>query len=438
MSAIDAPLLRARGIGKQFKLYRNPNDRLREWITRRTLHEEFWALRDVDVTLNRGECLGVIGANGSGKSTLLKILSGSLIPTEGEVEQNGRVLALIELTAGFEPRLTGRQNIDYVGQMFGFDESFLQERTPQILEFAELGEYIDQPTRTYSSGMFARLSFSMYAFLEPDLLMVDEVLAVGDARFRRKCMDHIEHLVREESRATIYVSHGMPNVARLATQVMWLNRGKVRAYGEPMEVINEYLKEFGERPITRPSARLGGSAVPETPTRSAEPQPLPDSHLILDVRREAPPAGTRARVIAAWLENRSGDSIAIGYAMCPATLSFAVEFIADVSQAVFSLAVFNDRGEEIDSCDTADPDAGQPDFNAGQVQIVRTPLRGLPPGRFTMTASCSDDSGELARTPSLMFTVIAFPGPTGLPHVLGVPRLDGPLEDVSGDGANPD
>ncbi len=251
-------LIEGRSIGKKFKLYSNPNHRLLEWLSfgRSVRHCDFWALKDIDITLRRGECLGVIGANGSGKSTLLKILSGSLSPTVGRVRTEGRVYALIELATGFNPLLTGRQNIDLAGQMLGLDPQYVKERTDDIISFADLGQFIDQPARFYSSGMFARLGFSLFAFLEPDVLMIDEVLAVGDAAFRHKCFDLMEKQVKSLDRAVVYVSHGMHAVRRLCSTVLWLDRGVARMFGEPNEVVNAYLQHAGER---RPPSGSKGS-----------------------------------------------------------------------------------------------------------------------------------------------------------------------------------
>ena len=261
-------LIEARRVGKKFKLYSNPNHRLLEWLSfgRSVRHCDFWALKDIDITLRRGECLGVIGPNGSGKSTLLKILSGSLSPTVGRVRTEGRVYALIELATGFNRLLTGRQNIDLAGQMLGLDPQYVKERTDDIIRFADLGAFIDQPVRHYSSGMFARLGFSLFAFLEPDVLMIDEVLAVGDAAFRRKCFDLMEKQVKSLDRAVVYVSHGMQSVVRLCSKVLWLDRSVARMFGEPNEVVNAYLEHAGE-------PQLPNRAIVGEPAAQATAQP---------------------------------------------------------------------------------------------------------------------------------------------------------------------
>ena len=424
-TSTDKPLIQARGIGKRFKLYGNPHDRLREWLSfgRSVHHRTHWALRGIDLELRSGECLGVIGVNGSGKSTLLKLLSGSLLPTEGAVDRRGRVLALIELKTGFNEQLTGRENISYVGQMLGLSQDYLEQRTDDIIEFADLGQYIDQPARAYSSGMFARLSFSMYAFLEPDILMVDEVLAVGDAAFKRKCFDRIEELVKRDRCATIYVSHGMQTVARLADRVAWIHDGEIRDVGEPVEMINQYLRECGEVPL-----RTGQTHLPEDdppPPGAAAARGIPTSRLLVD-NRSSEPAPGRAQVSAVWLENPQGDPLEVGHALAPLTVCVAVEFLDATRPTSFRVALHDDRGNPIGECaDTADPDQG---YATGQTQILRAPLRvGLPAGRYAITTSCTEQLGaELLDQPPATLTVIAVPGGSGLPPVFGALRMDPP------------
>ncbi|MEO0478919.1 MAG: ABC transporter ATP-binding protein [Planctomycetota bacterium] len=247
-------LVHAEGLGKCFRLYDRPLRRLADLLLgapkdpSKQRFEEHWGLRSVDLTIAPGECLGVIGKNGSGKSTLLKLLSGALSPTEGSVRLGGRCLALIELATGFDPRLTGRENIRFVGEMLGLGTDYVQSRESDILEFAGLGMFIDQPTRSYSSGMFARLSFSLFAFLDPDVLMVDEVLAVGDAEFKQRCYSWIETVVERGDRALLYVSHGLETVQRLATRVLWLDQGQVRELGDPSTVLENYRSSLTKLP----------------------------------------------------------------------------------------------------------------------------------------------------------------------------------------------
>lgn len=204
---------------------------------------EFWALRDVNFTLKRGECLGLIGHNGAGKSTLLKILNGLINPDEGQIVMRGRVGALIELGAGFNPVLTGRENIYNNGAVLGFTREEIEARLDKIIEFSEIGDFIDTPVQNYSSGMKVRLGFSVAIQMEPDVLIIDEVLAVGDVGFRFKCLNALAEVMKKS--AVIFVSHAMPQIFRICTQVMLMNRGKSVYYGSQIGVgVEQYFAMF--------------------------------------------------------------------------------------------------------------------------------------------------------------------------------------------------
>lgn len=227
-------LIEAHGLGKKY--HRGYFARKFGW---RKGSDEFWALKDIDLELRAGESLGIIGPNGAGKSTLLKILSRVTVPTEGWLRVRGRVGALIELGAGFHPELSGRDNIFIAGSILGMRRTEIARRFEEIVEFAELGEFIDMPLKKYSSGMSVRLGFAVAAFMDPDILLVDEVLAVGDGRFQKKCFAALERF-REQGVPIILVSHSMYNIQRNCQQALCLMRGRVVARGEVEEVINAY------------------------------------------------------------------------------------------------------------------------------------------------------------------------------------------------------
>nr|WKN36989.1 ABC transporter ATP-binding protein [Tunicatimonas sp. TK19036] len=205
--------------------------------------DEFWAVKDVNFELRRGECLGLIGHNGAGKSTLLKMLNGLIKPDQGRIEMNGRVGALIELGAGFNPVLTGRENVYINGQILGFTKKEIDARYDAIVEFAELHDFMEMPVQNYSSGMKVRLGFAVAAQMEPDILIIDEVLAVGDIGFRLKCFNVIDHLI--ESCCVIFVSHSMQQISRLCTHTLMLSEGKVKFLGENVsQAIDIYYSDM--------------------------------------------------------------------------------------------------------------------------------------------------------------------------------------------------
>lgn len=203
--------------------------------------EFFNALSNINLKINPGESLGIIGLNGSGKSTLLQILAGTLQPTSGSIKRSGRIAALLELGSGFNPEFTGKENVYLNAQILGLTEEETNEKYEDITRFAEIGEFIDQPVRIYSSGMMLRLAFAVVAHVEPDLLIIDEALAVGDARFIAKCFYFLESLINK-NKSIILVSHDMDSIARICTKAMLLHEGKLTTQGETIDVINEYHK----------------------------------------------------------------------------------------------------------------------------------------------------------------------------------------------------
>ena len=230
-----------KNVSKCFKCYERPVDRLKEILLPGKIRsQEFWALRDINLEVSRGETLGIIGQNGSGKSTLLQIVAGTLMPSTGKVEVNGRVSALLELGSGFNPEFTGRQNIFFNGQILGLSREEIEAKFDDIAAFAEIGDFIEQPVKTYSSGMVVRLAFAVIANTEPSILIVDEALAVGDAKFQARCMKRIR-LMKEQGVTLLFVSHDSSSVKMLCKKAVLMNHGKILEIGSPKEVVNRYI-----------------------------------------------------------------------------------------------------------------------------------------------------------------------------------------------------
>lgn len=203
--------------------------------------EEFWALKDVNLSINQGEVIGIIGRNGAGKSTLLKILTGITPPTEGEIILGGKVASLLEVGTGFHPELTGRENIFLNGAILGMTKKEIVKKFDEIVAFADIEKFIDTPVKYYSSGMYVRLAFSVAAHMEPDILLVDEVLAVGDVEFQKKCLGKMEEVTQGKGRTILFVSHNLDAIEKLCPRTILLKNGKVIKFGETSEVINYYL-----------------------------------------------------------------------------------------------------------------------------------------------------------------------------------------------------
>lgn len=232
-------LLTVQNISKCYRLYARPVDRFKELLLGRRYHEEFWAVREVNLSVKKGVSLGILGENGAGKSTLLKLITGALTPTTGTVAVYGRVASIIELGMGFHPDFSGVENLFVGGALLGFSRGQMEEKIPQIQEFSELGDFLHRPLKHYSTGMGMRLSFSLAVSVEPDLLIVDEALAVGDGYFQKKCVDRIRAF-QERGGSLLLCSHSTYQVNALCQQALWLRNGQVELHGPVVQVIDGY------------------------------------------------------------------------------------------------------------------------------------------------------------------------------------------------------
>lgn len=232
-------VLQVQGLGKRYRLYSSPHQRLMALLGWADRSQSHWALRDVSFDLRAGQCLGVIGANGAGKSTLLKLLAGTLQPSHGHLRRVGRVTAILELGAGFHPDFSGRDNLMFGGGFIGLGPGEMLRLSDEIIAFSELGDAIDRPVKTYSSGMAVRLAFALVTAVQPELLIIDEALAVGDQHFQKKCIDRIESF-RSNGCTILFCSHSMYHIKHLCNVALWLDGGQVQAFGETEGVVSAY------------------------------------------------------------------------------------------------------------------------------------------------------------------------------------------------------
>ena len=274
----------SQALTKIYKVYSSPWDRLRELVTRRPRHRAFHALADVTFDLPRGEGLAIIGENGAGKSTLLKILAGITAPSAGTMVVRGKVASILELGSGFHPELTGRQNIVLNAAMLGLSETELKRKMPDIIAFSELGEFIDQPVKCYSTGMAMRLGFSIATQVEPDVLIIDEALSVGDGYFQKKCMDRLLRFV-DAGGTLLFCSHAMYYVSAFCQRALWMRHGRVEAIGPVLDVVRAYESFL----VAKGAATE--AAAPAAPPATGEPQ------------RAAPARLTSVRLIGAPAED---------------------------------------------------------------------------------------------------------------------------------------
>lgn len=233
--------IKVENLTKIYKLYDKPMDRMKEALSlsKKTYNREHYALKQLSFEVKKGETVGILGTNGSGKSTLLKIITGVLTPSSGSLEVNGKISALLELGAGFNPEYTGMENIYLNGTMMGYNREQMEKRVKPIIDFADIGDFINQPVKTYSSGMFARLAFAVAINVDPEILIVDEALSVGDVRFQTKCINKMKEL-KEKGTTILFVSHATEQVKRFCTKALWINKGKLVEQGESSEIVDKY------------------------------------------------------------------------------------------------------------------------------------------------------------------------------------------------------
>jgi lipopolysaccharide transport system ATP-binding protein len=286
------PAIRVRGVAKAFPIYRKPHHRLLQMLSRdkQRWYREFQALRDIDLTIARGETVGIVGRNGSGKSTLLQLICGTLTPSAGEVAVRGRIAALLELGAGFNPEFTGRENVYLNGSILGVGRGEMHDRFDAIVAFADIGEFIDQPVKTYSSGMYVRLAFAVAINVDPEILIIDEALSVGDEGFQRKCFARID-AIRNSGATVLFVSHAAGTVVDLCDRAILLDQGELIAEGTPKHVVGQYQKML-HAPAERAAAlreeikqmHRGGPAEaasgPRTPSTVIAEGPALEAHWI--------------------------------------------------------------------------------------------------------------------------------------------------------------
>jgi lipopolysaccharide transport system ATP-binding protein len=346
------------GVGKAFKRYPSQWARAREWLLRIPSHELLWVLREVSFEVPAGAALGILGANGAGKSTLLKIIARATAATEGSVSRSGRVAALLELGMGFHPEFTGRQNVMMAGQLIGLSLAEVEDAFGDIERFADIGDFMDQPLRTFSSGMQMRLAFGVAPAVRPDVLIVDEALSVGDAAFQRKCYQRIEAF-RAEGTALLFVSHDIEAVKRLCDQAIFLADGVVASAGPVRSVCDDYEKAlFGGQPR---------KTVSETPPKALSRAMFDDA--LVSASEQVYGAGG-AVIESCWLASESGERLNVVIAGDPIRWCFTVRFDAPVVSPVFSMMLKTRDGEAVFGTDSSRVGGAPEAAVAGQTYVA--------------------------------------------------------------------
>jgi lipopolysaccharide transport system ATP-binding protein len=374
-------------VSKSYSIYDSPGDRLRELLAfnRLKFHKDFWALHDVSFEARRGETFCIVGENGSGKSTLLQMVAGILQPSQGSVAVNGRVSALLELGAGFNPEFTGRDNVYLNGSILGLTTKQIDQRYQDIEDFAEIGEFINQPVKTYSSGMVVRLAFAVAINVDPEILLVDEALAVGDIYFRQRCMRKV-HDLRSRGITILFVSHAVGDVKAIGDRAMWLEHGRIMEIGETDLVVAKYMAAMVEKDSVYLTLKeVSGGARASGPVRAPEVvEHIPN----IDHRY----GDERAEVLGIAVLDAEGNPVQLLEPSQRITVRISVRARAEVAQPIVGFMMRNHLGIDFSGTNTAREGHGLPAMMPGDIYTVDFHLEmpELYPSSFSFSPAVAD------------------------------------------------
>lgn len=379
-----SPLIEVVNVSKRFRLQRETQRSIQDafvhfWKRGNSESDVFWPLRDLSLKICAGDSVGILGQNGSGKSTLLKVITGVLPPTNGEVHINGRVASLLELGAGFHPDLTGRENVFLNGSIYGMSRATIRRKLDQIIDFAEIGDFIDTPVKHYSSGMYVRLAFSVAIHTEPEILIVDEVLTVGDQIFQQKCMQRIWEM-KASGIAIILVSHNLEDIRRLCNRAIWLQNGVVRAAGSSLDIVDDYLAYTNELYYTKRRAEQAVASAEE-----AEP--------LTDKRRW----GThQAEILHVELCDENGSSV--DQFQQNSLLQVRIHYVSHerIERPTFGLAIYRQDGAHVNGPNSVDEGYDLSMIEGEGVMEYRIDSLPLNPGRYELTVAIYNHNSTVA------------------------------------------
>lgn len=393
--------IQVENVSKQFRLFKQPKDRLLQALFKhKTYYTPFDALKDVSFNVKRGETVGIIGRNGSGKSTLLQMICGTLTPSSGHITVHGRVAALLELGAGFNPEFTGRENVYLNGAILGLSKTEMDARLEAILDFAEIGAFIDQPVKTYSSGMYVRLAFAVIAHVDADILIIDEALAVGDALFTQKCMRFLRNF--KKNGTILFVSHDSAAVTNLCDRAVWLHQGEMRAVGESKTVCEDYLAMlFGSQNSVSKQAAAPVLAVDQWVDQRREWLNASNLRNDLEVFKFNPDqAGFgqgAARIAEVHLEDQTGQALhwAVGGEFV--CLTMQIQVTQDLDRPIVGFYVKDRLGQTLFGDNTYLSYQDQPkSVKAGQLLKARFdfPMPILPQGDYSIAVAIANGTQD--------------------------------------------
>ena len=390
------PVIEVRGVSKCYQIYRNPSDRLKQALSRwkKKYYREFWALRDVTFTLRRGETLGIIGRNGSGKSTLAQMIAGTLSPTEGSIRVQGQVSALLELGAGFNQEFTGRENVYLAGSVRGFTRRQINELYGRIVEFADIGDFIDQPVKTYSSGMYVRLAFAVAAQVRPEILIIDEALAVGDVFFQQRC----HQFMREDLAGTtkLIVTHDLNAVANHCDRAIVLHHGRMVFEGPPLDAISHYTR------LVHTERFGGGASASQGDLRSANSSSVPADDQVpwVDVGEEHRGGAGEVLIERVAMTDPNGESVRTIQPGDTFSCHFQVTTPVPKTDLIFGVTVYDRFGKAICGDNSLSLRDGHIAFPEPGRYVVRLDYAWpeLQPGEYSATFGVGEGNHPIHHT----------------------------------------
>lgn len=401
--AVAETVIEVNGVGKSYHMYERPSHRLWQALAgkRKSYYKDFWALRDVSFSIRRGQTVGIVGRNGSGKSTLLQMIAGTLNPTEGNIKVKGRVAALLELGSGFNPEFTGRENVYLNATILGLTRVQIDQRLESILAFADIGEFIDQPVRSYSSGMSVRLAFAVIAHVDADILIIDEALAVGDAFFSQKCMRFLREF--QKNGTLLFVSHDAAAVTNLCENAVWLQNGRMRLSGTSQEVVEAYMTEqhvVGRREVGNVNVVVGEKRarrqVGDAPdVRTAARQDAGWNNRIQTFEFDPENTGQEfgaqgARIVEVQLLDEHGDSVGLLAGGELVRLQITIELVESLHNLILGFYVKDRLGQRLFGDNTylawqAVPVSADPGERVSASFLFRMPI--MPSGSYMVDAA---------------------------------------------------
>ncbi len=383
-------VITVRHLSKKYRIYDRPWDKLRELVGfgSTKLHREFWALEDISFELEAGQTLGIIGQNGSGKSTLLQILAGIMSQTLGDCLVSGKVSALLELGSGFNPEFTGRENVYMNGAILGLDTREMDKRFDRVAAFAEIGDFIDQPVKTYSSGMFMRLAFAVAVNVDPDILLVDEALAVGDLIFQHRCMHRMNSL-RDSGKTTVFVTHDLEAITKFCDRAILLDGGRLLEDGRPDVVVQKYRALMFER--ERKYGGFDGTAIPGMAELRAEKE-MPVARTIPNIDHRF--GNGEALILGVELLDSSEKTVSQVVGGQTAIIRVSVQLKQDIERPIIGYTMRDRLGVEISSCNTSYAGRPLPSGKAGQIITSDFSIKfpDLAPGSYSISPAVAKGS----------------------------------------------